>query len=69
MAIVRLVLFHRVWFHTVWNKSVVLDIFGGYLGLCFGQCVEVQGLVIGYLALILGERKLSKSVCIEKCLG
>ena len=36
MAIVRLVLFHRVWFHRAWNKSVVLNI---SMFLCFFDLV------------------------------
>lgn len=35
------------------------------LSLCFGQCIEVQGLfMVGYLTLILSARKLLINVCI-----
>lgn len=58
---VRLMLFHRVWFHMVGNKSMVLDIFGGSLVLQFGQFIEVLGLVFGWLS-PFGEE------IVDKCL-
>lgn len=38
---VRLMLFHRVWFHMVGNKSMVLDILGGSLVLWFFNLVSL----------------------------